>query len=88
MRLETYSRGKQMSSSEAKARKSRCTSNKQKKWDKKYWPVHTHMDIDTRNKNVDARKTLCKRCEGTGNELFSMYCKCKDCNGTGIKRKE
>lgn len=25
----------------------------------------------------------CKRCDGTGNELFSMYRRCSDCGGTG-----
>lgn len=28
-------------------------------------------------------KTLCSRCEGTGNELFSMYKACEDCGGSG-----
>ncbi len=26
---------------------------------------------------------ICERCEGTGNELFSMYRKCSDCDGVG-----
>jgi len=25
----------------------------------------------------------CERCEGTGNELFSMYRCCSDCHGSG-----
>lgn len=29
-------------------------------------------------------KKICKRCEGTGNQLLSMYQKCEACNGTGV----
>lgn len=25
----------------------------------------------------------CRRCEGTGNELLAMYCRCSACGGTG-----
>ena len=28
----------------------------------------------------------CKRCDGTGNELFSMYRRCSDCGGSGVQR--
>lgn len=28
---------------------------------------------------------LCERCDGTGNELFSMYRRCSDCHGEGTK---
>ena len=28
----------------------------------------------------------CKRCHGTGNELFSMYRQCQACKGDGISR--
>ncbi len=56
--------------------------------DKKFilsnYQPHQQNDVLTRNENIDKGKTLCKRCEGTGNELFSMYRKCTDCNGTGI----
>jgi uncharacterized OB-fold protein len=44
---------------------------------------HMRMDITRRNENIDAGKKLCKRCGGTGNELFSMYRMCKNCGGTG-----
>jgi DnaJ-class molecular chaperone len=28
-------------------------------------------------------KWPCKRCEGTGNELYAMYRRCQDCGGSG-----
>ncbi len=31
--------------------------------------------------------TLCKRCNGTGNQLLSMHQKCEACAGTGIGEK-
>ena len=40
-------------------------------------------DYATRNANIEAKKMLCDRCGGTGNEFFTMYRKCQDCNGTG-----
>lgn len=33
--------------------------------------------------NVEPAGQICPRCEGTGNELMSMYRKCSDCKGTG-----
>lgn len=33
--------------------------------------------------NVAAGRALCVRCDGTGNELYSMYRACEDCGGTG-----
>ncbi len=53
------------------------------KWDIDKFPVHMKVDAQTRNDNIDLGHDLCKRCEGTGNELYSMYRKCKDCNGSG-----
>ena len=44
------------------------------------------MDYVVRNTNIDEGNILCKRCDGTGNELFSMYRKCQKCGGTGIKK--
>ena len=49
--------------------------------------VEPHMQGDyvKRNNNVKQGKLLCNRCDGTGNELFSMYKKCSECNGEGYK---
>ena len=48
-----------------------------------------HMGIiqDTRkhNDNVRSGKKLCPNCEGTGNQMYSMYQACEECKGTGIK---
>ena len=55
------------------------------KWDVKKYPAHMQMDARQRNTNIDAGEKLCERCQGTGNELYSMYHKCTACNGTGTK---
>jgi len=49
------------------------------------YPMHMRMDIVKRNSNITAGFELCDNCDGTGNELYSMYGKCPDCNGTGKK---
>lgn len=49
-------------------------------------PFHMQMDGRRRNENIDKGNKLCKRCEGTGNQLFSMYQKCEHCDGTGIMK--
>lgn len=49
---------------------------------------HMRVDYVKRNGNVEKGKTLCPRCDGTGNELFSMYRRCSKCNGTGIKKED
>ena len=54
-----------------------------KKWDVSKYKPHTHMDVHCRNDNIDAERVLCKHCEGTGNELYSMYRECPKCNGKG-----
>ena len=53
------------------------------------------LDQRTRDSNVDRIRTsliaqeLCGRCDGTGNQLYSMYQACEECNGTGtLKRTE
>lgn len=46
-------------------------------------PAHMRIDYANRNENIREGKTLCPRCDGTGNELFSMYHCCSKCNGTG-----
>ncbi len=56
--------------------------------DESEWPFHMRGDVRIHNKNILEGKDLCERCEGTGNEFFSMYHKCPDCNGTGIRNNE
>lgn len=34
--------------------------------------------------NERAGHTLCGRCNGTGNELYSMYRSCEECGGNGV----
>jgi len=46
-------------------------------------PGHMRMDYETRNQNLLARVDLCKRCDGTGNEFYSMFRLCTTCGGTG-----
>lgn len=41
-------------------------------------------DAAVQRRNKEAGHTLCKRCEGTGNELFAMYRHCQECGGSGI----
>jgi len=57
------------------------------KWNSKDFPSHTLRDVLMRNKNIDEGKELCERCEGTGNEFFSMYHECTHCKGTGVKTR-
>ena len=51
------------------------------------YPLHMRMDYQKRNENIQAGYKLCGRCEGTGNELYSMYRKCTVCRGTGQAQK-
>jgi len=46
-------------------------------------PTHMRGDYLKRNNNIENGFKLCKRCNGTGNELYSMYRRCTDCGGTG-----
>ncbi len=48
------------------------------------YPLYMRGDFETRNKNIKNGKKLCKRCDGTGNEFFSMYKRCTKCFGTGV----
>lgn len=45
------------------------------------------QDVRTRAENEKAGEPLCSRCEGTGNEIYSMYRKCCACNGTGVSKQ-
>lgn len=58
--------------------------SKPKKRDASKLPLHMQGDERIRNANIDAGYPLCDHCDGTGNELFSMYRMCPECNGTGI----
>jgi len=78
-----------------------CTEIKVISWDEYCSKKDDHnmlLDLDTvphllrgdfalRNKNLAIGKTLCPRCNGTGNELFSHYRRCQDCHGSGIERE-
>lgn len=44
-------------------------------------------DYKTLENNQKMGLSLCDRCKGTGNELFSMYRKCTDCEGKGWNPK-
>lgn len=48
-------------------------------------PLHMRIDYERRNENVKKGNPLCRRCDGTGNELFSMWRCCSECKGTGVK---
>ncbi len=58
---------------------------KDKKWDVGQYPVYVQPDVSRRNRNIDLGNELCERCDGTGNELYSMYGRCRACDGTGAK---
>lgn len=58
-----------------------------KKWKEDRVPEHMRMDVHRRNQNIDDGATLCKRCNGTGNELYSMYRACADCGGSGVAQE-
>ena len=50
-------------------------------------PCHQRVDYITRNENISNREKLCKRCDGTGNELFSMFRRWQDCDGCGVRNE-
>lgn len=47
-------------------------------------PIRIRMDYARRNANIEAGAALCDRCDGTGNELYSMWRRCPECAGSGI----
>ena len=49
------------------------------------FPYHMQGDYRIRNENIRAGRELCKHCNSTGNELYSMYRKCPECDGKGYK---
>ncbi len=44
------------------------------------------QDQITRKINLARKRTICERCSGTGNEIYSMFKKCQECNGKGYKK--
>ena len=52
-------------------------------WNPLAVPGHMRNDVLVRNENTKRGRTLCEKCQGTGNQLYSMYQACEDCNGTG-----
>ena len=50
--------------------------------------IGIQCDIIKRDKNIADGFTLCDRCSGTGNQLFSMYQKCEKCDGTGRAKEQ
>jgi len=51
-------------------------------------PSPVANDYYRRNQNIFNKRILCNECDGTGNELFSMYKACFKCKGTGYIKKE
>ena len=47
-----------------------------------------HADNVIRDLNIEQGKELCHYCDGTGNELYSMYKCCSVCGGNGVEPKE
>ncbi len=62
------------------------TSHKPQKSDPLRYPLHMRGDVLRRNNNIDAGNVPCSRCDGTGNELLSMWRACQACEGTGVSR--
>jgi len=50
-------------------------------------PLVLKRDYSIRNTNLALGETLCLRCNGTGNELFSHYRRCQDCYGAGVRKE-
>ena len=50
-------------------------------------PDRIRMDYQIRNQNVQEGNTLCKWCNGTGNQFFYTYSDCPQCNATGINNE-
>ena len=52
------------------------------------YPPHMRGDYRRMNQNILNGKILCNQCGGTGNEMYSMYRKCPDCDGDGISKNK
>jgi hypothetical protein len=46
--------------------------------------VADYGDYAQQRQNREAGHALCARCNGTGNELLSMYRTCEECGGSGV----
>ena len=53
------------------------------KWNVESFHLHMQGDARRHNDNIDKGRELCDRCEGTGNQLLSMYQACEKCGGSG-----
>ena len=62
-------------------------SDQNEMWNVKEYPPHMQGDAQIHNENVKAGRELCDRCEGTGNQLLSMYQSCEKCGGSGFIKK-
>ena len=60
--------------------------NNQAKSNVEKYPPHMQGDYVKRNQNIDDGRVLCERCNGTGNEVYSMYQKCVNCRGMGYQK--
>lgn len=47
--------------------------------------LRVRSDYARRNENIEKNAKLCKHCDGTGNEFMSIYRKCPECDGIGVK---
>ena len=52
-------------------------------WETDGYPLHIQRDMENHNDNFSEGMELCEKCEGTGNQLYSMYQKCDVCLGKG-----
>lgn len=48
-----------------------------------YLSAGVNMDERAREENLKKKKTLCDKCDGTGNQLYFMFQECQKCNGNG-----
>lgn len=50
------------------------------------WCSHAGILADkiVRHENLLSGLPICGHCEGTGNEMYSMYRQCPKCNGRGV----
>ena len=51
-------------------------------------PLPMRSDYALRNRLIEEGRRLCRKCDGTGNEIFAHYRRCSRCDGTGIEPKE
>ena len=49
-------------------------------------PPRIMKDYVRRNDNLQKKRPLCCRCDGTGNEFYRMYHRCPKCQGRGFQQ--